>query len=105
MIKYKLYTFSGAMYVVPLDKYEYVDTTIESYFEDYCAGLLTTHEIDSFVEEAILDNGGKCFDIWCDDYYVIMNKGGDSFDDVLEIPLICERKTTSGLENCSIWLD
>lgn len=44
MIKYKLYTFSGAMYVVPLDKYEYID------------------------------NGGKCFDIWCDDYYVIMNK-------------------------------
>ena len=28
---------------------------------------------------------------------------GDSFDDVLEIPLIGERKTTSGLENCSIW--
>ena len=26
-----------------------------------------------------------------------------SFDDVLEIPLIGERKTTSGLENCSIW--
>ena len=44
-------------------------------------------------------------DVECDDYYVIMNKGGDSFDDVLEIPLICERKTTSGLENCSIWLD
>ena len=49
---------------------------------------LTSHELDSFVEEAILDNGGKCFDIWCDDYYVVMNKGGDSFDDVLEIPLI-----------------
>ena len=42
-------------------------------------------------------------DVECDDYYVIMNKGGDSFDDVLEIPLIGERKTTSGLENCSIW--
>ena len=28
-----------------------------------------------------------------------------SFDDVLEIPLIGERKTTSGLENCSIWWD
>ena len=105
MTKYKLYTFSSAMYVVPLDKYEYVDTTIESYFEDYCAGLLTSHELDSFVEECIIDNGGDYFDIWCDDYYVIMNKGGDSFDDVLEIPLICERKTTSGLENCSIWLD
>ena len=88
MIKYKLYTFSGVMYIVPIDKYEYVDTTIESYFEDYCAGLLTTHELDSFVEECIIDNGGKCFDIWCDDYYVIMNKGGDSFDDVVGIPLI-----------------
>ena len=50
MIKYKLYTHSGVMYVVPLDKYEYID-------------------------------------------------------DVLEIPLIGERKTTSGLENCSIWWD
>ena len=105
MTKYKLYTFSGAMYVVPLDKYEYVDDIAESYFEDYCAGLLTSHELDSFVEECIIDNGGDYFDIWCDDYYVIMNKGGDSFDDVLEIPLIGERKTTSGLENCSIWLD
>ena len=74
MIKYKLYGFSGVMYVVPLDKYEYVDTTIESYFEDYCAGLLTSHELDSFVEECIIDNGGECFDIWCDDYYVIMDK-------------------------------
>ena len=109
MTKYKLYTFSGAMYVVPIDKYEYVDDIAESYFEDYCAGLLTSHELDRFVEEAILDNGGKCFDIWCDDYYVIMSKGennlGKSFDDVLEVPLIGERKTTSGLENCSIWLD
>ena len=75
MTKYKLYGFSGAMYVVPTDKYEYVDTTIESYFEDYCAGLLTTHELDRFVEECIIDNGGERFDIWCDDYYVIMNKG------------------------------
>ena len=75
MIKYKLYTFSGAMYVVPIDKYEYVDTTIESYFEDCCAGLLTSHELDSFVEECIISNGGMVFDIWCDDYYVIMDKG------------------------------
>ena len=75
VIKYKLYTFSGAMYVVPLYKYEYVDNTVGRYFEDYCAGLLTSHELDSFVEECIIDNGGKCFDIWCDDYYVIMNKG------------------------------
>ena len=77
-------------------------------FEDYCAGLLTSHELDSFVEECIIDNGGKCFDIWCDDYYVVMNKGGDSFDDVLEIPLIGDsliliKPITSGLENCSIW--
>ena len=28
MTKYKLYTFSGAMYVVPLYKCEYVDTTV-----------------------------------------------------------------------------
>ena len=101
MTKYKLYIFSGVMYVVPIDKYEYIDDITESYFEDYCAGLLTTHELGSFVEECIIGNGGKCFDIWCDDYYVIMNKGGS--DDVLEIPLIGERKTTSGLENCSIW--
>ena len=109
MIKYKLYTHSGVMYVVPLDKYEYIDDIAESYFEDYCVGLLTwwrlftSHELDRFVEEAILDNGGKVFDIWSDDYYVVMNKGDDSFDDVLEIPLIGERKTTSGLENCSMW--
>ena len=106
MIKYKLYTFSGAMYVVPIDKYEYIDDIAESYFTDYCAGLLTSHELDRFVEECIIDNGG---DIWCDDYYVIMNKGegnlGKSFDDILEVPLIGKRKTTSGLENCSIWLD
>ena len=109
MIKYKLYTFSGVMYVVPLDKYKYVDDIAESYFEDYCAGLLTSHELDRFVEECIIDNGGDCFDILCDDYYVIMNDGennlGKSFDDVLEVPLIGKRKTTSGLENCSIWLD
>ena len=75
VIKYKLYAFSGATYVVPLDKYEYVDNTVERCFEDYCAGLLTPHELDRFVEECIIDNGGRCFDIWCDDYYVIMNKG------------------------------
>ena len=35
----KLYTFSGAMYAFPLDKYEYIDDVVERYFEDYCAGL------------------------------------------------------------------
>ena len=75
VIKYKLYTHSGVMHIVPLDKYEYVDNTVGRYFEDYCAGLLTLHEFDRFVEECIIDNGGRCFDIWCDDYYVIMNKG------------------------------
>ena len=105
MNEYKLYTFSGVMYVVPLDKYEYVDDIAESYFEDYCAGLLTSQELDRFVEECIIDNGGKCFDIWCDDYYVVMNNLDKSFDDILEVPLIGQRKTTSGLENCSIWLD
>ena len=74
MTKYKLYKFSGAMYIVPLDEYDYVDEIVESYFMDYCAGLLTSHELDSFVEQCIIENGGKCFDIWCDDYYVIMNK-------------------------------
>ena len=74
MIKYKLYTFSGAMYVVPLDKYEYIDDIAESYFEDYCAGLLTSHELDSFVEECIIDNGGTCLELWGDDYDVIMNE-------------------------------
>lgn len=109
MIKYKLYKFNVAMYIVPLDEYYYIDEIAESYFMDYCAWLLTRHELDSFLEECIIENGGKCFDIWCDDYYVIMNKGennlGKSFDDVLEVPLIGKRKTTSGLENCSIWLD
>ena len=28
-----------------------------------------------------------------------------SFDDIVEIPLIGERKATSGLENCSLWLN
>ena len=80
MIKYKLYTFSGVMYVVPLDKYEYVDTTIESYFEDYCAGLLTSHELDRFVEECIIDNGGEVFGVKNDNgFYVVKDKGGDSF--------------------------
>lgn len=74
MIKYKLYTFSGVTYIIPLDKYEYVDTTIESYFADYCEGLHTTREYYNLVEQIILDNGGNYFDIWCDDYYVIMNK-------------------------------
>lgn len=40
MTKYKLYTFSGVMYSVPLDKYEYIDDIAESYFEDYCAGVV-----------------------------------------------------------------
>ena len=74
MTKYKLYKFSGAMYIVPLDEYDYVDEIVESYFMDYCAELLTSHQLDSFVEECIIDNGGKLFDIWCDDYYVVMNK-------------------------------
>ena len=74
MIKYKLYKFSFAMYVVPLEKYDYVDEIVESYFMDYCAGLLTSHELDIFVDECIIENGGKCFDIWCDDYYIVMNK-------------------------------
>ena len=40
-VKYKLYEFNDYMYVVPLDKYEYIDDIAESYFEDYCVGLLT----------------------------------------------------------------
>lgn len=34
----------------------------------------TTNELARFVAECIIGNGGKCFDIWCDDYYIIMNK-------------------------------
>ena len=41
MTKYKLYKFSGAMYIVPLDEYDYVDEIVEGYFMDYCAGLET----------------------------------------------------------------
>ena len=74
MIKYKLYGFSGAMYVVTLDKYEHIDDIAESYFTDYCVGLLTSHEYGSFVDECIIDNGGDYFDIWRDDYYAVMNK-------------------------------
>ena len=44
VIKYKLYAFSGATYVVPLDKYEYIDDIAESYFEYYCAGLHNSGE-------------------------------------------------------------
>ena len=40
VIKYKLYGFSGAMYIVPLDTYKYVDDIAESYFTDYCAGVV-----------------------------------------------------------------
>ena len=35
MTKYKLYKFSGAMYIVPLDEYDYVDEIVEGYFMDY----------------------------------------------------------------------
>ena len=40
MTKYKLYKFSGAMYIVPLDEYDYVDEIVESHFMDYCAGAV-----------------------------------------------------------------
>ena len=40
MTKYKLYKFSGAMYIAPLDEYDYVDEIVESYFTDYCAGVV-----------------------------------------------------------------
>ena len=32
MTKYKLYKFSVAMYIVPLDEYDYVDEIVEGYF-------------------------------------------------------------------------
>ena len=32
MTKYKLYSFSGAMYIVPLDTYRYVDDIAEKLF-------------------------------------------------------------------------
>ena len=45
MIKYKLYKFSDAMNVVPLDEYYYVDEIVESYFMDYCAGVVVPHSL------------------------------------------------------------
>ena len=54
MTKYKLYKFSGAMYIVPLDEYDYVDEIVEGYFMDYWAGLLTSREYGSFVEDGIV---------------------------------------------------
>ena len=54
-------------------------------------------DLENAIHEHSFDSGYET------GYDVIMNKGGDSFDDVLEIPLIGERKTTSGLENCSMW--
>ena len=75
MTKYKLYTFSGVMYIVPLDKYKYIDDIAESYFEDYCAGLLTSQELDRFVEECIIDNGGEVFGAKNDNgFYVVKDK-------------------------------
>ena len=45
MTKYKLYKFSGAMYIVPLDEYDYVDEIVEGYFMDYCAGVVVQHSL------------------------------------------------------------
>ena len=45
MTKYKLYKFSGAMYIVPLDEYDYVDEIVEGYFMDYCAGVVVPHPL------------------------------------------------------------
>ena len=56
MTKYKLYKFSVAMYIVPLDEYDYVDEIVEGYFMDYCAGILTSHQLDSFVERRMNDD-------------------------------------------------
>ena len=56
MTKYKLYSFSGAMYIVTLDTYRYVDDIAESYFEN------------------LFDFGFKRFNpifCWCDYHFII----------------------------------
>ena len=45
MTKYKLYKFSASMYVVPLEKYDYVDEIVEGYFMDYWAGVVVQHPL------------------------------------------------------------
>ena len=45
MTKYKLYKFNVAMYIVPLDEYDYVDEIVECYFMDYCAGVVVPHSL------------------------------------------------------------
>ena len=45
MTKYKLYKFNVAMYIVPLDEYDYVDEIVEGYFMDYCAGVVVPHPL------------------------------------------------------------
>ena len=68
------------MYVVPLDKYEYIDNIAESYFEDYCAGLLNLQELTGFVEEAISDSGGEMFGTKNDKGFYVVNGHGVHLD-------------------------
>lgn len=74
MTKYKLYKLHGVLYIIPTDKYENVDDVAESYFSDYCRGLISDNEYGMLLEEAIFDNGGKVFDVWCDKYYVVLEE-------------------------------
>ena len=71
-VKCKLYTPSGAMYVVPLCRYEYIKDMVENYFSDYCEGLLTTQELNGFVEWVILGNGGVVFGTKNDNGYCVV---------------------------------
>ena len=74
-ITYKLYKFNGELYAIPLDKYEYIDDMAFSYFIDYCAGLLTIQELNGFVEEVVLGNGGVVLGTKNDKgFYVVKGK-------------------------------
>ena len=74
-VKCKLYTPSGAMYVVPLCRYEHIKDMVENYFSDYCEGLLTIQELNGFVEEVVLGNGGVVLGTKNDKgFYVVKGK-------------------------------
>ena len=51
VIKYKLYTFSGAVYVVPIDKYEYVDDIAETYKQIMDLAIRTRSEFKEDAKE------------------------------------------------------
>ena len=52
-----------------------LDLECEQIILDSLAGVLPLVSEESESSHHLIDNGGDYFDIWCDDYYVIMNKG------------------------------